>query len=345
MSRFLKYLTEMSHAEALHVFGLHEIPSEEELKKIYRKLALKNHPDHGGSEEAMKEVNDAYETLKKTSGSSYTSSKFNWEKNAEEYRELGKVIRNDLTTQFKKNINKFTSYFETIFNTKFEGNITEEFPKESNTNPSFAGFDAKFSANNSSIVFNLHISAYLMNIKHNQGGLSTAGFSYPLTIISYGLFNNKKQKLYSRDFSSSSNHEILENPELIFPKTKLNKIVSGKTSARKFSKRDMYTALKEKLHVIVGNDYTYLPVGTDYVMPLHRYTLMRTSAWTNYDIHKKSKSGYAQGPSLEYLTHKTFPEDENTLNIFEKIQKETNGIDDTKKLKEIINKIVSNEGV
>lgn len=35
----------------------------EELKKMYRKLALKNHPDCGGSTETMKEVNAEYDTL------------------------------------------------------------------------------------------------------------------------------------------------------------------------------------------------------------------------------------------------------------------------------------------
>ena len=33
------------------------------LKRTYRKMALKWHPDHGGSESAMKAVNDFYEVL------------------------------------------------------------------------------------------------------------------------------------------------------------------------------------------------------------------------------------------------------------------------------------------
>ena len=39
------------------------IKSLEELKKEYKKLAMKNHPDRGGSEEIMKAINNEYENL------------------------------------------------------------------------------------------------------------------------------------------------------------------------------------------------------------------------------------------------------------------------------------------
>lgn len=46
------------------ILGLSQISSEEDIKKAYKKLALKLHPDKGGSTEEFKELQTAYDTLK-----------------------------------------------------------------------------------------------------------------------------------------------------------------------------------------------------------------------------------------------------------------------------------------
>jgi DnaJ homolog subfamily A member 2 len=45
------------------ILGVDSNASESEIKKAYRTLALKNHPDKGGSEEKFKEITEAYEVL------------------------------------------------------------------------------------------------------------------------------------------------------------------------------------------------------------------------------------------------------------------------------------------
>ena len=43
--------------------GVLETATQEEIKKAYRKMAMTHHPDHGGSEENFKKINEAYSVL------------------------------------------------------------------------------------------------------------------------------------------------------------------------------------------------------------------------------------------------------------------------------------------
>lgn len=51
-----------------------EVDSLDELRKLYRKLVVKHHPDNGGSEEIIKQVNAEYEILFKRLKEGYQHS-------------------------------------------------------------------------------------------------------------------------------------------------------------------------------------------------------------------------------------------------------------------------------
>ena len=55
----------MAKRDYYEVLGISKNASEDEVKKAFRKRAVKYHPDkEGGSEEKFKEINEAYEVLK-----------------------------------------------------------------------------------------------------------------------------------------------------------------------------------------------------------------------------------------------------------------------------------------
>lgn len=53
----------MKTIDAIRLLGLNDNFSFNELKTAYRKLASKNHPDHGGSDEKMQLINHSYSIL------------------------------------------------------------------------------------------------------------------------------------------------------------------------------------------------------------------------------------------------------------------------------------------
>ena len=53
----------MADKDYYDVLGVPKTATADDIKKAFRKLARKHHPDAGGSEERFKEINEAYEIL------------------------------------------------------------------------------------------------------------------------------------------------------------------------------------------------------------------------------------------------------------------------------------------
>ena len=59
------------------ILGADRAASQQEIDRLYKRKAAQHHPDRGGSEEAMKSLNEAYGVLKdETTRRSYDSIRF-----------------------------------------------------------------------------------------------------------------------------------------------------------------------------------------------------------------------------------------------------------------------------
>jgi len=83
--------------------------SSDELKKVYRKLASKYHPDSGGSHKDFININSAYETLKKSSSS---SSQVPPQSNQQRQQPSNQQSSNQQSTSDDLDKEKFRSQYE-----------------------------------------------------------------------------------------------------------------------------------------------------------------------------------------------------------------------------------------
>lgn len=59
-----RYIRQDHRGNALATLGLCDPVSDEQIRQTYRSLAMEHHPDRGGDEEKLKEINEAYRLLR-----------------------------------------------------------------------------------------------------------------------------------------------------------------------------------------------------------------------------------------------------------------------------------------
>ena len=87
-------------------FFTNTIETLEELRKEYKRLSLKHHPDRGGKTEDMQTINAEYEKLlslvgnkrKSAKGETYTKAEYDWTK--DRFRDIiDKILNYDITIE------------------------------------------------------------------------------------------------------------------------------------------------------------------------------------------------------------------------------------------------------
>lgn len=63
--RLERWLAAIEDADPYRALGASPMDSDDELRSKYRQLALARHPDRGGSEQQMRELNAAFERIKR----------------------------------------------------------------------------------------------------------------------------------------------------------------------------------------------------------------------------------------------------------------------------------------
>lgn len=297
MKRFKFFLFErkMTSAEALKVLGLDSMSDADAIKKAYRALSVKYHPDRNpgnrDAEDKMKEVNNAYDALRgyvagAASGTSREAIYQDMRRRTAEREAKSEVFANVAREQFDARFRPtaFTAHFDKVFGTTFKYiGLWHSFHKGSE----YVVHTAEWSnADRTTVLtFEAHVS-----FKDMFEGTKLAFDDTMLNVAATSsiLHNRKKVKLTQSHYQWTQSASALNDPEVLFPAKKLT-TQSAKSATRKFAKRDaelIFTKeLKAKMSTSGGALWAQIPIG-EYGFLLYRTTMMGAAAWMPNGIYK-----------------------------------------------------------
>lgn len=308
----------MSSEQAREVLELPLAWTKAELKSAYKKASLKHHPDRGGSSDMMVKVIAAYNALKNRTSTGQSGEE---DKLADEKKKL--IVTGAISNLFDPK--KFASYFQKMTGKVYTVDVKDEFKDQYKS--WYFTKDVEWKSTDGETVFFLHIyvnSRDVADVKSLGGSGGEPNLSFQLMVEPKVLHNNRKSKMRRKNWDFSSKQDTLVDPTKVFPKSSINKMMSGADKNRKFSKRDMLTAIEKKLGGTVdyrGKDiWAQIPVG-DEGMHLHmwRSILDRQATWNLHSVRTpKSKYTYDVFRSKGFASMK---ESELLIDVLHKIQK------------------------
>jgi hypothetical protein len=297
MKDYCKIVLEMKLPEAMKVFSISgNIPDERELKLMYNKLAMKNHPDRGGNVEMMKSINVAYDILKSNSGkNSSSSSGMNVWDELEKKKNVNVPAIVMGILKKKLNLGNFTAYFNKLFNKEFKIENLEYYQPDISakwSTGSYVSVKCDFSDPDREIVFFLDVEASFNDIMYKVL-LPGDEDQINMFITTEILYNRKKIKITSKKYNIVKDSAALSNPEIIFPSKVLLKRVQKSESSDKVSKKDFITlfTLKFKGKMLGSKgDNIAIPLKNfeNGRLNIERGVLDRVAYWTFWGVTAKN---------------------------------------------------------
>lgn len=302
MKTFKQFLQEsrMSYPEALALFGLNaaEASDKEFLKKKYRELATRHHPDRGGDLIMMQRVNAAYDILAK--GTSSLGAVFKdpeWQKERElQVNSTRAVVKK--TFEDIINIQKYVKHFESIFGENFTA------IPDFGGRLGYASLDYKVEFSTSDRLKVLEFDLYI-NFNDMIGKLYTNQEQFDLTVMTevYIVINRKRVKLSQARYNFKQSLKAFSDPETIFPKSKLLQQIE-KTQGKKLTKKDVIGTFSKELKASIaesgGQVYATVKFGEDLTIQFIRTVLMKIAIWDAWSIKQGRKGEVAKARLTVY---------------------------------------------
>lgn len=308
--------------DAFNTLGL-QVGDYEGVKKAYREMSMKYHPDKGGSEEQMKKINNAKQVIdnapkisKEAGFSREDQQKMQAEKNVERYAKA-KVVTDFIFAKIdplmKQAEKDFLAYLKDVFGFEFTVEHTSKKADNQASNKGWyyndmhafdghAKWQFKFKPvdESSSLYLALDLEGTIYERDFDKA-LSVKDLDITLSYETYAYNSGKKTKMQQRTWGLKKNSSALGTPEEFFPKKQLLKM-TGSALTRKTKRADAFAFMTREMkatYPFTDKDLAVIELGGDNVLYVRRNVMMGTAAWTFEDI-KKREGQYKFVPSKDY---------------------------------------------
>lgn len=315
----------MSVADARAHLGLPVQWTSTDLKSAFKKAAFDNHPDRGGSTAKMAAINVAYKILQKVKpgAGAFSGTKVgsdDWKAQREMEMEKNKrTVMATINGLFDPE--KYAHYFTQMTGKPFTFTVEDKVARHG-----YYSKNVEWTSSDKETIFALyiHVDLYkVQSIKSLGGEGGEPALSFTLMVQPTVLHDNRKSKMKQRDWNFSTKEETLVDPTKIFPKASLKKMMSGADKKRKFSKRDMITAIEQRLKGNTehsgGTVWAGIPIG-EYKLYLYRMVFMREPYW---EVHSVKAKVDGKWKTFKTKTMAGYPEAEDLIELLKQIQKHT----------------------
>ena len=292
--KFYEYLLleNMSLDDAMTLFGLDSIDSLQDINKKYKELAMKYHPDIGGSEEMMKQINQAKEVLSKNVGKHTSKSSSPYHIDKEERNRRYKIVDDFINDLFDKfNFEIYKKYLENIFNVSFDYKVN----RGSGGSHYNSFLEVEFYDKERDKVVKLHLSCFNTDVYvalFNETGLTDKSKTFNIYMSSTLYIDGKKQVLVKERYQKNNDVSMFTDPSILLPEAKLKKIASGKVRKNsKLAKRDFEAMFIQKFG---GKELYKNGSYSTYLIPLNDSIVLITRNVLSIGYGPKNRFSYYQ---------------------------------------------------
>lgn len=328
-------------SDAYRILELPENTKDESLiKKNFKKLTLKYHPDLGGSHEKMVELNQAKDrvdlAIKKndfSTSSDYSQKSYNtqntynkqqqyeksnadWERRKKEREEEINIKKKEVEkifNQFKEKMSSlketYIQYFKSIVGSEpryfIKGKINNSFYDVNFT------MDFKFKFEDG--------SECSLNVSYSKNTVNKNDYYYNSDVY----YNNKLYKMQQSKYSGTESQDFFTTPENVFPKSKLIKIFKTQTSKpTTFKRKDAEAMLVKELFAKRVDASTWkIPVDDTHDIYVERFVILRMATWSIRGLYEKYKLvGRLPKQSYYYEVLSSEPEVQNFLDFIKTLK-------------------------